>query len=181
MSHAETIARPYAKAILAQAKDQQERENWQLFLDTLSSILADSAMRRHLAAPDVIETLTDWADEWVKKQRSLPVTKQERNFMRLLAEHDRLSIVPAIASLYAKLLSQSKNVCLATVSSAKPLQADELDLIKKTLVKKTGKAVELSTRIDETLLAGVYIEYDGQVIDQTMKGRIARFAHSLVD
>ncbi|MDO4777394.1 MAG: F0F1 ATP synthase subunit delta [Cardiobacteriaceae bacterium] len=181
MAHAETIARPYAKAILAQAKDQKEKENWQLFLDALASMLANVELRRHLGSPDMLETLTGWVEEWMKKQRALPVTQQEHNFMRLLAEHDRLPVVPAIAALYAKLLSQSKNICLAEISSAKPLQAEELDLIKKALAKKTGKAVELSTRIDETLLAGVYIEYDGQVIDQTMKGRIARFAHSLVD
>lgn len=181
MAQAETIARPYARAILAQAKDQKEKENWQLFLDALAGMLANVDLRRHLGSPDMMATLTGWVEEWVKKQRALPVTQQEHNFLRLLAEHDRLPVVPAIAALYAKLLSQSNNVCLAEVSSARPLQAEELELIKKALTKKTGKAVELSTRIDETLLAGVYIEYDGQVIDQTMKGRIARFAHSLVD
>lgn len=181
MAHVETIARPYAKAILAQAKDQKEKDNWQLFLNALASMTADPGVRRQLGAPEMIETLTGWMDEWVQKQRSSSLTEQEHNFIRLLVEQDRLPVVPAIATLYAKLLSQSKNICLATVSSPKPLQADELELIKKALVKKTGKAVDLSTQIDETLLAGVYIEYDGQVIDQTMKGRLARFAHSLVD
>ncbi|MDO5090148.1 MAG: F0F1 ATP synthase subunit delta [Cardiobacteriaceae bacterium] len=181
MAHVETIARPYARAILAQAKDQKAQENWQLFLDALAGMLANTDLRRHLGRPDMMDTLTGWVEEWTKKHRKAALSQEERNFMRLLAEHDRLSVVPAIAALYARLLSQSKNICLAEIVSAKPLQNAELELIKKALVKKTGKAVELSTRIDETLLAGVYIEYDGQVIDQTMKGRMARFAHSLVD
>lgn len=181
MAHTETIARPYAKAILAQAGKPEEQERWKVFLDAFSAMLTDPSMRRHLADAGVVTTLSAWLDEWLKKNRKQALTAQEQNFLRLIVKHDRLMAVPAIATLYEKLLSQSKNVCLATVTSAKPLQDGELSQIQKALVKKTGKAVELSTQVDETLLAGVYIEYDGQVIDQTMKGRIARFAHSLVD
>lgn len=181
MAHTETIARPYAKAILAQAKTQKEQEGWKAFLDTLASMLADSAVRRHVGDAGMVQTLTAWVDEWMKKQRGKSLNDQERNFLRLIAEQDRLGVVPDIAVLYEKLLSHSKNTCLATVYSAQALQPDELALIQKALVKKTGKAVELSTQIDTSLLAGVYIEYDGQVIDQTMKGRIARFAHSLAN
>lgn len=181
MAHTETIARPYAKAILAQAATAEEQERWQVFLQAFSAMLSDPSMRRHLADSSVVTTLGGWLDEWLKKNRKQAISGQEQNFLRLIVKHDRLSAVPAIAMLYEKLLFQSKNICLASVTSAKPLQDGELAQIQKALVKKTGKAVELSTHVDETLLAGVYIEYDGQVIDQTMKGRIARFAHSLVD
>lgn len=181
MAHTETIARPYAKAILAQAGKPEEQERWKVFLDAFSAMLTEPTMRRHLADANVVTTVGGWLDEWLKKHRKQAMTEQEQNFLRLLVKHDRLAAVPAIAALYEKMLSQSKNICLATVTSAQPLKDSELSQIQKALVKKTGKAVELSTQIDESLLAGVYIEYDGQVIDQTMKGRIARFAHSLVD
>lgn len=181
MAHTETIARPYAKAVLAQAGKPEEQERWKVFLDVFSAMLTDPAMRRHLADAHVVPALTEWLDEWLKKHRKQPLTEQEQNFLRLIVKHDRLAAVPAIAALYERMLSQSKNICLATVVSARPLKDNELSQIQKALVRKTGKAVELSTSVDETLLAGVYIEYDGQVIDQTMKGRIARFAHSLAD
>lgn len=181
MAHIETIARPYAKAVLAQADKPEEQERWKVFLDAFSAMLTDSAMRRHLADAHMVPALTEWLDEWLQKQRKQSITEQEMNFLRLVVKHDRLAAVPAIAALYETMLSQSKNICLATVVSARPLKDNELSQIQKALVRKTGKAVELSTSVDETLLAGVYIEYDGQVIDQTMKGRIARFAHSLAD
>lgn len=181
MAHTETVARPYAKAILAQAATPQEQERWKVFLDAFAAMLATPEMRRHLGDNSVVETLGNWLNEWLETNRKQALLPQERNFLRLIVEQGRLVVVPAIAALYEKLLSQSKNICLATVSSAQPLKEGELELIRKALVKKTGKAVEVSTKVDETLLAGVHIEYDGQVIDQTMKGRIARFAHSLVD
>lgn len=181
MAHMQTLARPYAKAILAQATTRKAQESWKAFLDTLATMLSDDGMRRHVADAGMSETLISWVNEWMSKQRGKALTDQENNFLRLVAKQERLSVLPDIAAMYAQLLSQSQNICLATVYSAKALQPAELTLIQKALVKKTGKAVELSTHTDKSLLAGVYIEYDGQVIDQTMKGRIARFAHSLAD
>ena len=64
---------------------------------------------------------------------------------------------------------------------AQALSSAEEKNLQILLQKKTGRDVVLDIHEDATLLAGVIIEYDGLVIDQTLRGRIAEFAQKLDD
>ena len=95
MAHTETVARPYAKAILAQAATPQEQERWKVFLDAFAAMLATPEMRRHLGDNSVVETLGNWLNEWLETNRKQALLPQERNFLRLIVEQGRLVVVPA--------------------------------------------------------------------------------------
>ena len=47
------------------------------------------------------------------------------------------------------------------------------------MVRKIGRDVEMTVSVNPELMAGVLIEYNGQVIDQTLKGRLSDFAQLL--
>mgnify|MGYP000948820636 FL=1 len=101
--------------------------------------------------------------------------------LRLLEEHDRIAVLPEIADVYDELLYAQSDTCMVRVTSAKPLSSDDEALLRSLMQKKTGREVVLEIHEDPALLAGVVLEYDGLVIDQTLKGRIAEFAQKLDD
>ena len=135
----------------------------------------------HLALPGFLAQLQTWLEQLLKKQRKQGISGEEHNLLRLLEEHDRIAVLPEIADVYDELLYAQSDTCMVRVTSAKPLSSDDEALLRSLMQKKTGREVVLEIHEDPALLAGVVLEYDGLVIDQTLKGRIAEFAQKLDD
>ncbi len=181
MSQSETIARPYAKAVYRQAIAQDNAEQWQQFLHISALIAGEKSVSARLSAPAFYIKLQSWIEDAVFKQRKIALTKEEKNFINLLYENDRFSVLKDIAEQYDSLLNEAKGICRAKVYTAKPLTAEQASSIATALKEKINREVVLDVVEQEDLLAGVRIEYDGLVIDQTTKGRMAQFARKLDD
>ncbi|UJF23971.1 F0F1 ATP synthase subunit delta [Suttonella sp. R2A3] len=182
MAQPKTIARPYAKALFALSSDDSAAQSqWQTFLDTAAEMAEDPEIMSSLNHPDFFAELQTWLNEWLKKARKNELSDQERNFLRLLEEHDRLVVLPEIAAVYTELCSTSQNTTIVRVLSAQAMDDKAQDALSKTMQERLGKAVQLEIEEDPELIAGVVIEYDGQVIDQSMRGRLQQFARKLDD
>lgn len=178
MVEAETIARPYAKAVFALAQgDAQQR--WLDFLKIAAKLVNDPAVARRLSMVSFSTDLTAWLNEILQKQRSEGLGQEEKNFLTVLDENGRLALLPHIAKQFEELLYKQDNICLVNVQSAHSLSVSESEALAKTIERKIGRPVQLRSSVNESLLAGVLIEYEGQVIDQTLKGRLANFARTL--
>ena len=178
MVEAETIARPYAKAIFALAQGDGQRQ-WLDFLKIAAELVNDPAVAKRLGLVSFSTDLTGWLDEILNKQRKEGLRQEEKNFLNLLDENDRLAFLPQIVKQFEELLYRQDDICLVNVQSAHSLSASESENLAKTMERKIGRPVQLRSSVNESLLAGVLIEYEGQVIDQTLKGRLATFARTL--
>lgn len=181
MAESKTVARPYAKAILANASDGKAQQQWQQFLHTAKAVMQSPEVPEHLALPGFLSQLQGWLEQLLKKQRRHGLYNEENNLLRLLEEHDRIAILPEIADIYDELLYAKSDVCMVHITTAQALSSAEEKNLQILMQKKTGRDVVLDIHEDAALLAGVIIEYDGLVIDQTLRGRIAEFAQKLDD
>ena len=183
MSYARTIARPYAKAVYRYAVDEGNGEvkKWSFFLDTAARICGDEAVRRHLTDRGFFGQLESWIDRYLLNARKSGLTRQEKNFLTLLEAHERIAVLGEIAREFDHLRHASEGTCKALVHTAKPLDNEQIENISAFLARKTGKKVAIETREAPELLAGIRVEYDGLVIDQSAKGRIAAFARKFED
>ena len=98
----------------------------------------------------------------------------------LLAERDRLVLVPDVLVSYRDRLLDHRNVVRAEVTTAAPLSASGAQAIERGLSRVTGRTVQLSTAIDPAIIGGVVarlgsVVYDGSVVRQLekLKGVIA--------
>ncbi|MDO4642435.1 MAG: F0F1 ATP synthase subunit delta [Cardiobacteriaceae bacterium] len=181
MAESKTIARPYAKAILANAKNSQQQQEWQQFLHTAKAVMQTPEVLEHLALPGFVTQLQTWLGEFLKKQRKHGISSEEHNLLMLLEEHDRIAVLPEVADVYDELFYAASDICMVRVTTAKALSQEEQKTLRTLMQQKTGCDVVLEIHEDATLLAGVLIEYNGLVIDQTLKGRIVEFAQKLDD
>ncbi len=173
MSQNLTLARPYARAAFALARDAGRTEPWSQALAFAARVAADpqvSALLGHplLSAADAAGLVAiDGADEAVQR------------FLALLADNRRLALLPEIAGLYEELRADADRVVKAKVTSASDLPAAELESIKAALVKRFGRQVEVETAVDASLIGGAVIDAGDVVIDGSLKGKLARLQNAL--
>ena len=101
---------------------------------------------------------------------SLPLTK----LLLLLADRDRLVLVPEVAAAYDARLMEHAQVVRAEVTTAIPLTDAHVAELRDGLARVTGRQVQLETRIDASIIGGAVARigstvYDGSVVTQLQK------------
>jgi F-type H+-transporting ATPase subunit delta len=94
----------------------------------------------------------------------------------LMAERDRLVLLPELLNAYRDRLQTIQNVVRAEVTTALPLAPERTQQIENSLAKATGRTVHLSTRVDPAIVGGIVTKigstvYDGSVTNQLQRMR----------
>ena len=181
MAQPQTIARPYAKALFDLAENDAQQQSWRQFLSAAAELATQPEVMQHMHTPGFSTQVEQWLNEWLEQSREQGVTDQEHNFLLLLEAHGRFAVLPEMAEIFAELCSASNNSCIAHVKSAKALDDKAQDALIAMLERKLGKTVSLEVEEAPELMAGVVIEYNGQVINQSLQGRLQQFARKLDD
>ena len=173
MSQALTLARPYARAAFAIARDEQAFPAWSQALGFAARVAGDPRVAALLGDPKLGDAAA------VTLLSPEQPSESFARFLALLADNRRLALLPEIAGLYEQLRAEAERVVKATVTSATPLQPVELDNIKAALRKRFGREVEVETAVDESLIGGAVIDADDVVIDGSLKGKLERLQAAL--
>jgi F-type H+-transporting ATPase subunit delta len=173
MSQASTLARPYARAAFAIARDERAFADWSAALGFAARIAADPRVSGLLGNPKLTDANA------VMLLAPEPQSESFARFLKLLADNRRLALLPEIAGLYEALRAEAERVVKATVTSATALPAGELDKITAALRQRFGREVEVDTAIDESLIGGAVIDAGDVVIDGSLKGKLERLQAAL--
>jgi F-type H+-transporting ATPase subunit delta len=175
MTTASTIARPYAKASFEYAQEQHAEKAWGLALEELGKLFEAEDIQALLHHPK----LTQIELVAILLEKVSELDKPIQNFIRILAENSRLSLLPEIYKLYAQYNAQSQKVCQAVLISSVEVDAGYIEKIKQALSKKLNQSVELEIEIDESLIGGAMIKAGDLVIDGSVRGQLNRLAQEL--
>lgn len=176
MAELTTIARPYAKAAFLYAQDGDRLAQWESMLKLAAAVVQQPAMRAALEDPargaqgsaDLLaEVCGDELDDKV------------RNFISQLAWNKRLIVLPEIARQFHDLVAARQRFRDVEVLSAFELEDAETDKLAEALRKRLALDVNVSGRVDESLLGGVVIRAGDTVIDGSVRGRLDRLAERL--
>jgi len=108
-----------------------------------------------------------------------------RMIAELLTETDKIALqyefTNEIIKEISRLPKEQFNVqgTQVKVVSGFPLLERQRDALKRVLVEKTGKEVELGEQIDSNLIGGLTVEMGGMVIDGTLKNKLQRIIPQL--
>ena len=94
--------------------------------------------------------------------------------LTLLADRDRLVLIPDLLASYRDRLLEHRGVVRAEVTTASTLDPGRADAIRQGLAALTGRTVQLATRIDPSIVGGLIARigstvYDGSVTRQLEK------------
>lgn len=97
----------------------------------------------------------------------------------LLAEKDRLTLVPLLRDSYRQRLLDARNVVRAEVTTAEAIAADKAADIERSLARATGHTIQLSTRVDPAIVGGLVARVGGTVFDASVTGQLQRLKQRL--
>ncbi|MEX6500608.1 F0F1 ATP synthase subunit delta [Pseudomonas zhanjiangensis] len=176
MAELTTLARPYAKAAFEYAQAHQQLADWSAMLGLAAAVSQDDTMQRVLKAPRL--TSTDKATTFIEVCGD-KFDAQVRNFIHVVAENDRLALLPSIVELFELYKAEQEKSVDVDVTSAFALSDEQQDKLAKVLSARLGREVRLHAAEDATLIGGVLIRAGDLVIDGSVRGKLAKLAEAL--
>nr|YP_009296860.1 ATP synthase CF1 delta subunit [Bangiopsis subsimplex]AOM66203.1 ATP synthase CF1 delta subunit [Bangiopsis subsimplex]ARO90436.1 ATP synthase CF1 subunit delta [Bangiopsis subsimplex] len=170
------IAQPYAEALLEISTNNISEVNHEvkLIADTLSN---STELKTFFANPIIPGKAKK---ELLNKLFSKDISKPVLNFLMILADRGRLSILNFIIEKYLELSYKTANVVLAkVVASISLTEEQQKKLITKLKSMTQSSEVELITEIDPNLIGGLTIQIGSQIIDTSLQGQIRQMSSHL--
>ena len=94
------------------------------------------------------------------------------SFLSLLCEQGCADILPACAEEYEKLYNEERRVIPARVTSAVALTRQQKQKLERRLESLSGSRVNVSYRVDSSLLGGMTVDLNGLLMDGSLRGRL---------
>jgi len=94
------------------------------------------------------------------------------NFLCLTADKNREAFILNALFLLIDIIKRNNNIVTAIVKSATPLDENQAGELRTQLSKSLSKTVELSMKVDPSIIGGPYILVDGYYIDWTVRRRL---------
>lgn len=171
-------AQGYSKALFELAQENQNaaqvRSELQLVLDVLQK------------NPDYI-TLMDTPAVSTKEKCALlhsafgALDDMLGNFLSILCEKRSFYRFNACAQAYFAAYDEANDILRATAITAVAMKRKQREALRTKLAQLTGKNVELTNRIDPSVLGGVTLRYAGVQIDDSIQARLETLRRSLTE
>lgn len=94
------------------------------------------------------------------------------NFLRVVNDHDRIPLIPAILFEMKRLRDQRARRLPVNVHSAVPLADDQVERIRQTVQRALDLEPVLEVKVDPELLGGLLIRVGDHVFDGTVRTKI---------
>ncbi|TCP97296.1 F-type H+-transporting ATPase subunit delta [Cricetibacter osteomyelitidis] len=175
MSELTTIARPYAKAAFDFAVENKSIDQWQNMLDFATQVVENKTIQQFLRGDSSVHKTADTVIAICGDK----LNEQGRNFIKLMAENQRLTALPAVFQQFLSYVAEHQATADVDVISAQPLSDVQIKKIQQAMERKLDKKVKLHCTVDSTLIAGVIIRAGDMVIDGSSRGQLTRLANEL--
>ena len=91
-----------------------------------------------------------------------------KNFVFVLIDNSRIDHLDDCFEELKKIVDNQNRIMNVFVYSMKPLKKEELDKLRLNLKKKHNRIIKLENIVDKSIVGGLRIEYDGNVLDDTI-------------
>ena len=171
------VARTYAKALFDAAKEQgrldEVNEELQSFVASLHDVPELQALLRNPeleppAKAEVLAAVLAGADELLS------------NFLRVVAEKGRAPLIEEMARELDALVAAEEQILKVELTTAYELSDEEAGSIVEQIEQASGRRVEAARSVDPDLVGGLLLKAGSLEVDSTVRGRLDRLRHELV-
>ena len=170
-SESSGVAERYASALFDLARDQNALDDVESHVTTLRQMISESDDLRRLLESPVFK-----AEDQIRAldavMQSHGVSGLVANFAKLTARNRRLFALPDMLKAYGDLMAKRRGETLAVVTSAEPLNDEQLETLRRVLSEKTGGTMKLETIVDPSLIGGLIVRLGSQMIDTSVRTRL---------
>jgi F-type H+-transporting ATPase subunit delta len=173
-----SLAGRYALALFELAREEKQLESVGASLATVRRALAESEDFRALTTSPLIgreaavKAIGPTADV-------LGLDPLTRNFLGVLAQNRRLSQLGNVIRAFNLLAARHRGEVTAEVTSAHPLDDDQVEAIKANLRTRTGRDIAVDMNVDPAILGGLVVKIGSQMIDGSIRTKLNSLAQAM--
>ena len=176
MAERATIARPYAKAAFAVARDKGTVGRWSRWLAAAREVVLSDEYRQLERSPGVS---TGQLEELIAGICAADLDEHGEAFLRLLGENGRIDFLPEIATRFAEFEAEDSNVAEVEVVAATELDAGQLERLATALKARLNREIRLTCSVDPALIGGAVVRSGDMLIDGSLRGKLERLETEL--
>ena len=176
MAERATVARPYARAAFAYARDNGKLDAWSRWLGTARAVVESAEYQALQSSPGI---RTQQLVELIAGVCGDALDANGRALLDLLAENDRVDFLPEIAEHYEELKSQGENVADVEIVSAVPLSDAQRERLSSALRTRLRRDVRLHCSVDPKLIGGAVVRSGDLLIDGSLAAKLERLGTAL--
>jgi F-type H+-transporting ATPase subunit delta len=172
------VARRYARALLSLGLEEGRFEQYGDELeDILRAMRESKELQSLIANPGYAQPQRQAAvDVAASALRLSPVTV---SFLRLIVDRERGGDLPAVARAYRAMVDQQAGRIRATVIAARPLDDAEIERLRETIGRMTGRSIVLEAKTDPSLIGGAVTQVGATQFDGSLRTQLERMRDDL--
>lgn len=172
-----SLANRYAKALFEVADEKklldEVEKDLRLIVDTVEKSQELQSFLEHPQVDDKAKV------EVLEKLFRAQVSDIVFNFVRMILERGRFSLLKLMFNGYMTLANEARGIADATVVSAAPLGVTRLSQIAAEFGGKLGKSLRVNNVVDPSMIGGITIRVGDRIYDGSIKGKLSRFKKTL--
>lgn len=181
-----TTARPYAQAVFEIARGDNQLGDWSAFLKLAAEISLLPDVQRLMFTPHADNFALSAAIADICREK-LPGSQPLRDgpksvgagFLKVLAENQRLGVLPDILERFEALKSEAERTLDAVLITASSVSDTQQQSIIDSLSKRFDRQIRLSVQLDPTLIGGARLQVGDRVIDGSVRTGLDKLATAL--
>jgi len=168
----------YAHALYSAATKDKKLDVVEKDLKEIQALLKrDVKLAQFMVNPTIKRNLKrDILAESLKKKNFSNITV---NLFAAMADNGRLNKLNSIFGTFEKMMSAHRGEVLCTVTTAKPLDPAYLTELTAALkgFLKTGEVLQLTTKVDPTLIGGMVVNIGDKYVDMSTATKIKTYTN----
>lgn len=182
MAEKATVARPYARAAFAHAREANALAAWGDALNTAGAVVADPRVKKLIGNPKVQPAqLIDFVADVSAIGGVGKVDSKVRNFLEELVRNRRLALLPEVAAMFEQMRNEIENIADVQVTSAVALNDAQRARLTEALKKRLKKDVRLRCEVDPKLIGGAVIRSGDWVLDGSVHARLQGLSSAIAN
>jgi F-type H+-transporting ATPase subunit delta len=138
--------------------------------DFVTAFEVSSELRNFLTSPGVPREAKHGVIEKIAAR--IGAGKIIRNFLFVIADHQRTHILPEILAAFQDVIRQRQGVAEAEISSAVELSTAQKKKFAQTLERLTGKKIQAKYSLDPALMGGAVVRVGDTVYDGSVRSSL---------
>jgi F-type H+-transporting ATPase subunit delta len=173
-----SLAGRYASALFDLARDERQIDSVSRSLEAVRSTLETSPEFKAVATSPLIDR-AEAGKAVSATAAALKLDPTTSNFLSVVARNGRLRQLPEIIRIFGRLAAEHRGETTAEVTSARPLDDDQLSAVKQQLRGRAGRDVNIDARVDPSILGGIVVRLGSQMIDASIRTKLNTLAQAM--
>jgi F-type H+-transporting ATPase subunit delta len=167
------VAARYASALYDLADEKSAIDAVAGDLTALQKMIDDSDdFRRFIKSPVLSRADQSKGIAAIAEKAQLsPLTLK---FLGLVASNRRLFALPGMIAGYRAILAERRGQATAHVTSATPLNDNQIKSLIEALKKSIGRNVDVVSKVDPSILGGLIVKVGSRMVDSSLKSKLQR-------